>query len=267
MNIYKMNSYFEVIQTILLENKTTYGYKAKLAETIGIQRSYLSAFLQKKVHFTLEQIEKLSRFLRLSEAELEFLIDLYNRDRAGTTQLKAYYEKKINRVKNESKDFSNRFKQDSLDEAKQELYYSHWAYSAIHMMITIPNFQDVKSISQRLGLAQTVVLQILTDLEKLNLAQKNGPRWVATQNSLHLSKDSIYNTSNHNQWRQRAVANTLNKSSNANSIHYTALYSLSLQDVNVLRELILDYIDKTRKIVYSSNEEEVVCFNCDLFMI
>jgi hypothetical protein len=92
--------------------------------------------------------------------------------------------------------------------------------------------------------------------------QKDGS-WQTTKKSLHLSRDSIFSFNNNNNWRQRAQSLAVQK--NSENIHYTGVYSLSLDDLERLRQMVLDFIDQTRNLVVASAEEEVVCFTCDVF--
>lgn len=84
MEVFKAKSYISFIKKQINDNHSVYGYKAKLAEAMGAQRSYLSQILNEKVHITLEQAERLSRYWRLTSLESEYFLDLVSFDKAGS---------------------------------------------------------------------------------------------------------------------------------------------------------------------------------------
>lgn len=267
MSLFVHESYIDIIQKYISDNHKIYGYKSQLADKIGVQRSYFSAVLNKKVHLTDVHIERLCRFWSLTEVETDFFFDLFNRDKAGSKELQEFYTRKILKHKQQSANLSKRFKKDDLLEQQQTIYYSNWIYSAVHMLTTIPEYQTLAAITQKLNLSSTVLHKVLTELVEIKLVEYVKGRWISKNNNVHLSSKSVFNSINHNNWRQRAVLNST--SSNLyvdNSVHYTALYTMSTADAINLKNLLFDFIDQSRKMVEKSKEEDLVCFSCDLFV-
>jgi len=254
----------DYIKDNINNNETTYGYKAKLADVIGIQRSYLSLILSNKANLTLEQAERLTRFWKLNAVETECFIDMVNRDKAGTAELKTFYNNKLAALRKSTNTLSQRFNTKSITLEAQSMYYSSWLYSAVHILLTTPEYNDIQKISQRLATSIEVVTRIIKDLETIGLIKKEKNKWVLTTMAIHLGNNSAFNSINHSNWRQRGI---IDSQQNNLGLHYTAVYSLSLHDMEKIKSLILELIEKTRQIVPKSKEEEVVCFTCDFFQI
>jgi hypothetical protein len=69
----------------------------------------------------------------------------------------------------------------------------------------------------------------------------------------------------HANWRQRALLKT--QIPQSETIHYTALHTLSRKDIVKLKTLANQFIQESRDLVRPSKEEELVCITLDLFTV
>lgn len=268
MSLFGTLDYKDYLRTHIEKNADEYGYKSKLADAGGFQKSFLSQVLNSHVHFTPEHALRLAQFWDLSSKEREYFLELVHYGRAGSPELSQYLREKLLKLKKESEHLGKRFAQPALavPEDLAAIYYSSWHYSAIHILITIPQFRTVARIAKRLSLSEAIIKTSLKQLQSLELVEKDAQdNWKATNKSLHIPKDSIFNTINNNNWRQRSQTDS--QQLNTQSIHYTGIYSLSVTDFERLREITFELIDKSRQMVIASPEEELVCFTCDLFSV
>ncbi|MCB0385643.1 MAG: hypothetical protein KDD43_09635, partial [Bdellovibrionales bacterium] len=79
------------------------------------------------------------------------------------------------------------------------------------------------------------------------------------------SKSSYLNNLNHSLWRQKISHGLLTPHNR--DFHYTALYTLSREDMEVLQQMLVEFVDATRKLVAPSREEEMVSLCCDLIRV
>lgn len=263
MNILSFNSYRDVLIEKIRENKAIYGYKARLAEAALCQRPYLSQVLATRAHLTPEQALRLCTYWHLNAQETRYFMALVNRDRSGSAELRDYHDHTLKQLRAESETLSKRYSQDDLPTDEQAVYYSSWLYSALHMLISVPEYQTPSRLTGRLGVPLKSVSLGLSQLAALGLAKESQGRWTATKKVVHVSNKSLFNVLNHSNWRHRAVLDAAQCS--PGSIHYTAIYSLSLKDKARLKNLLLELIDKSRAIVEPSKEEDVVCMAFDFF--
>lgn len=252
-------------------NNNIRGYQTRLAKVANIHTSYLSKVLGRSVHLTIDQALLMGEFWHLSQEEKEYLIILVSFSRAATLTLKNVLQKQIDTYKKNHEDLSKRIKNSkTLSSEKQSLYYSLWYYSAIHMLIMIPEFQTVEKISLRLQINSSVVLESLSFLQEMGLVLKDGPRWKAIENNLHLSNSEIFSNLYHANWRQRTAFHLLNNLTNMvqkEELHFSSLYAISKNDFSQIKSQFLDLIEKSRAVAQKSPEEDVYFFSIDAFKI
>ncbi|MDX9732051.1 MAG: TIGR02147 family protein, partial [Bdellovibrionales bacterium] len=140
------------------ETKFTKGLKIKLARHIGCQPSYLSQVLNGDPNFTLEQATLLNDFFNHGKTEAKYFLLLLQHERAGTKRLKDFFIEEIEALREERFNLKKRLPDtEELPASTRHNYYSSWYYSAIHIMLSIPEFQSVTAISQRLRLPPSLV--------------------------------------------------------------------------------------------------------------
>lgn len=172
----------------------------------------------------------------------------------------------MQQIKKKKENLANRFKKPRLaDNQHESLYYSSWIGSALHVITSIPTLQTEEKIGERLKLPLELVRENLSLLSSLGAVKKQGDLWTATQRSLHLPNESPLIAMHHANWRMKAALDA--QYGDNGSLHYTAIHALSRKDIERIKEVILACLDQMRSIVEPSPEEEVICFNCDLFKI
>ncbi len=268
MNIFSTFDYKKFLRAQVDAHGSEYGYKSKLAEAAGCQKSFFSQVLNSHVHLTPEQALGLAKYWKLLPRERDYFLGLVNYGRAGTEELANHLKEKLVELKRETENLTKRYSSPNLSARTDfaAIYYSSWHYAAIHILVTIPQFQTPPKIAKRLHLPDSFVLEVLRQLQKIEVVtKKSDGSWQATSKSLHIGRDSVFNSMNHAHWRQRASESSLQNK--PESVHYTGVYSMSLDDLTKLRETIFELIDRSRQLVAPSPEEELVCMNCDLFVV
>jgi uncharacterized protein (TIGR02147 family) len=268
MNVFSTYDYKKFLAAQIESHRDEYGYKSKLADAAGCQKSFFSQVVNAHVHLTPEHALGLANYWKLNQREREYFLELVNYGRAGTKDLGDYIKEKLISLRKENEHLGKRYSQPNLSVPNDlaAVYYSSWHYSAIHILLTIPQYQTPAKVAKRLHLPEPYVVEILRQLQALELVTKHQDgSWRASKKSLHLPKDSVFNSVNNSNWRQRATESSFRGGSD--HIHYTGVYSLSVDDLAKLRELIFETIDRSRQIVGPSSEEELVCMSCDLFVV
>jgi uncharacterized protein (TIGR02147 family) len=267
INLFNMLDYVDVIKFHINSNENqVYGYKAKLAQAAACQRSYLSQVLAGQTHFTLEHSIRVCKFWNYRKVDTDYFINLVEYNRAGSQELKEYFYAKLILIRDEQENLSKRIQdKEILPQEKAAIFYSNWQYMAIMILITIPSFRTTVAISQRLSLKEEIVVRVLEQLSELGLVVKNGVDWLACKNTIHVPRNSPFNSLNHANWRNIAVQNAF--LSKTEDVHYTSVCSISKSDVNQIKDLVFKLIDKSREIIGPSAEEEIYCLTCDWFKV
>lgn len=265
MKVLEHNSYRELINEAL-KQKLGHGAKVKLADALNCNPGYISQVLSSnKIDFSPENIIKISHFLELDSTEEEYLLALLHWERSGSVELKKYWEKKIKALKKENSIVEKQIKQISqeLSENAKSIYYSHWAYSAIHMVVSIDKFKSSEEIAKRLGISIHLSSRVVQFLEEHHLITISGRYFEIGKTRIHLKPDSPLIKSHHQNFRQKAMVSLENE--NEFDLHYSAVLTLSNKDAVKIRQMILNFISDKEKILTTSPNEEIIGLNLDIF--
>lgn len=263
MNVYQHQSYKKFLVD-LIENDFTSsrGKRKMMAEAGNCQVSHVTHVLSGEGHFSPEQLEGIARFFGLGNDEIEFLLLLLGLARAGTTSLKNFYSQLIeNKLKSRS-ELKGRLKiPDSMAKADEAIYYSSWLYGAVHVMLSIPDLQTKEALSQALSLSLARSEEILSFLIKTGLCKKEGNRYKLLRPLLHLEKSSPLISKHHANWRMKALQSLENM--DEEKLHYSSVFTLSKNDFTKVREILMESLAQSLKVIKDSPEEvpAVICLD------
>lgn len=261
-SVFSFRDYKDFLKSRMKER----GQIARLAEAAGCHRSYFSQVLHSHVQLTPEQALGLGEHWGLSRAELDYFCLLVDHARAGSPRLRARLEKRLEELRRDQENLGERFKTRAVEPGERELlYYSSWQMAAVHVIVSIPRFQTAEAIAERLGLPLARVHATLEALERHGFTQRKGRKWTLGTGDVHIPKRSLLNSVNHANWRTQAVARS--QDPEGKGVHYTSVASMSVKDFEAIKAEILALIDRSRKTIAASPEEELVCMTCDFFPV
>lgn len=264
--IYSYDDYKIYLKDKIKENKHVRGYKTSLARAAQCQQSFLSHVLHSEVHITPDHAYGLSQFWNFTSLEKEYFLLIVNLGRVVSPSYKKYLLERRNEIRAQQADITKRMKSKSIDSTEtQSIYYSSWLWAALHFMVTIPKYQNAKAMAERLHVPLATVNEHLIKLKELGIIYEESGNWKTSHLEIHLPKNSYMTSMNHSHWRNKAILDCQNASSEG--LHYSALYTLSRKDYEVLRTHFLKQIEDYAKIVRKSPEEEIVVFTTDLFKL
>lgn len=258
--------YKDFIKSRIAAAHPSRGYVGVMAKAAGCQRSYLSQALNSSVHLTPDHAFALSRFFQLNDLETKYFLLLVDHARCGSAGLRKHLQEQMDQIRESQKNLSRRLKTTTTSGEDHGVYYSSWHWQAIHYATTIKTLQTAEAIAQRLLLPKSLVVICLNQLITMGLVVFENGRFRHKGDDLHLHSRSRWISIHHNNWRQRAVLNS-QVESEKHSIHYSSVFSMSRKDFLRLHEETLRFIEHGRQIIGPSNEEELFCFNTDLFEI
>lgn len=263
-DVFQFKNYKTYINTRLDEAGARSGQRAKMAREMGVQSSYLSQVLHGHPDLTLEQAFRANAFFEHDSSESHYFLLLVQKDRAGTTDLKNYFQKQIVDLLLEREKIKNRLNQTTvLSEEIQSRYYSSWDYVGVHMALSVPQLRTPKILSQSLGLPLARVEKILDFLVQNGLAQVQGREYTIGSTHLHLGSDSAFIHQHHTNWRLECMRRLANLNQEG-QLNYSAVFSISKKDYLRLRENLMRVIQENLAVVKPSEDEMIVCQLIDL---
>lgn len=246
------------------QGSKAHGLKSKLALAAQVSSTLMSLILKGEKSMSLEQAILLTEFLAMNELETEYFMALVELDRAGTPKLKDRVLKKLKTLHQQSKQVSSRLKKDlELSEENKAVYYSNWIYVAIRNLTAIERFQNPKAISERLNLPQKLVIEALDFLVANQLCRQTADGYTYGPASVLVPRESPFVNQHHHNWRQKSLETmSLRKDSD---LFITVPVSLSPEDAEKIKSILLTSFESTMKIVKPSPSEKVFCLNIDWF--
>jgi uncharacterized protein (TIGR02147 family) len=266
ISIYDYNDYREYLRQVIGQNKHIRGFQAQMAKAAPCQSSYLSQVLHSNVQLTPDQALGIANYCGLSELESDYFVNLVSLARATSSNYRSFILRRLKELKGKGRDFGSRVQSDVIPNGETDFtYYSAWYWIAIHMIVGIPRYQTVKSISERLRLSEPFIEGCLQKLRSLNLVQKKGNFWIRNLNNIHLSKNSPFVAVHHNNWRTKAAMNAVQ--GGEDSFHYSVVYTMSVEDFERVKSRLQDFIVETRKDIETSEDQELVAISLDCYRI
>lgn len=266
MDIYSQKNYRAVLKD-WIQNKVGRGGQKRLADAAGCLPSYLSQVLGGTAELTPDQAYGMTVVMELNKDEADFMMQLVQRDRASSKLYREHLSRKLEETGKKKQQLSEKLTPGRVISGEdQARYYAAWYYPAIHTLASIPEFQTIKALEQRLNLSREVLDKAIEDLERMELIRRDGSKVTPLAKNIHAASTSALNFSYHTVWR--AIGNQrMQELPAGRNVHYTALYSLSKTDAQKLKSMMTDFIQRTRDVVGPSAEETAVCLTCDVFEI
>lgn len=241
------------------------GLLSRMAEAIGVQRSYLSRVTSDKHQLTADQTFKLTRYLNFSDPEQDYFMTLVEFDKASDGGLREHLKKRLHSLKEAQESKVKGNQRPELNELPDILYFSSWKWTAIHFLTSIQEFQSPQSIANKLKLPEKEVRQGLELLLKKNYVKKLGDRWIYQGGEYHLKKDSGLVLINHQNWRLKAVRDAEDFSKE--SLHYTLLHTVSKKAIPKIKEILLKAIEEANAQLKGGPDEDLVAILIDYFVV
>lgn len=154
---------------------------------------------------------------------------------------------------------------DSLNSQEEAQYYSSWQFSAVHVLLSIPEFQTRDAISKKLELSLERVDKILSFLEEAGLCKKEGQSHQITRPLLHLDKWSPLISKHHTNWRLKSIL-SLDKEGE-DDLHYSSVFTLSMNDYSCVKEILTNALADSFNIISKSPEKDTAVICLDLFKL
>jgi len=264
--IYDFKDYRSYLKIKLATSGETRGLRTRVASLLNTKPSFVTQVLSGKNNLTPEHCPIINEMLGHNLDESHFFILQVLHARAGTRALEDFYSSQIIEVLDKRKNISERLKtSETLSPAHQAIYYSKWQYAAIHLLSSIPQFQSISSIAQRLKLSTSMISEGVEKLIELGLLSIENGKLKITEKRILLKKDSPWISQMHSNYRLRAIDSFSEPLKN--DFHYSMGVSLSKKDYEKIREKILHWIEDLDPLIRESKEEEAYCILIDLFQM
>jgi uncharacterized protein (TIGR02147 family) len=264
-SIWGFTSYVEFLKA-RLTGRENRGRLSRAGESLKVQRSYLSRVLAGELHITPDHAYGLTEFLGLTDDERDYFLTLVEQERASSASYREFQKRRANELRLRYESIDERTQRKALVQMERDVeYFSAWHWSAIHFLTSVPQNQSASSISDRLSLSPSIVAEVLNGLERRGYVKRSSDRWIYHSGEFHTPKEDPLTVIHHQNWRSRAVLDA--QMNRDDSLHFTAIQTMSRADFARIRRLMLNFISESSRIAGPSEPEDAIALTCDLFRI
>jgi uncharacterized protein (TIGR02147 family) len=246
--------------------KHGHGFRVKIAECMRCEPGYVSHVLKGRGHFSIEQAEALSGLLNHTPDEFTYFILMVEFARAGTKRLKEHKLKQMNTIVQKRLELKNKIATElPFGVASQATYFSHWHYTAVHVLVSIPEFKTKERLLSRLRISSKRLGEVLDFLVQTGLVVSDSSGYRVGNTRVHLPPESPLVARNHAVWRHQAMS-AIDENSDRD-FHYTGVMTMSEKDALKVREIYFRAILEMNSIVKESKDEAALVITLDFFHI
>ncbi len=268
IDLFQYNDYKEFLNDKLDElDNGGRGSRSALSRSIGCHTAYTAQVLRGEAQFSNEQAEGINDFLGHTDEQGDYFLLLVQLGKAGSIKLQNRLLRQIQQSQKSRVTLKNRLKIEShLSEHAQSTYYSSWVYGAVHAAVSLKDCRTPDRIANRLGLSTKQCADILDFLLTSGILDE-GPHndFIIGKKQIHLGSDSPMISRHHINWRLKAMQSIERDATEG--LHYTSVVSLSKSDFEMIKEILIQTIQKVKPIIKDSAEEELASFALDFFRI
>jgi hypothetical protein len=268
MNIFEAKNHLEFIFSALVEDKAKIprGKIAQVAKYLRCHPSYFSQILRSKSFLNHEQAIQLCQFFAMNEEESEFFINLLDRDRAGSLQVKAHFDRLLARKLKERYSLQKREplmgKLSSEDEA---LFVQSINHALVHAALHLPEMYQKKQLSRFLRLPEAEVLRSLNLLKRVEVADCLKQKWRATKTNFTIGRENPLGNLAHIHWRLKTIHQLQEGRRTEDHTHISSVYCIAKKDVENIRNLLLNNLVKVRREMVNSVSERMFALCLDFY--
>lgn len=266
MLVWEFQNYREYLVAKLGPEGRRSGARKELAAAIQVHTTYVSQVLKGKAEFSLEQGEATNGHFGHTEDEGEYFLLLLLKERAGTTKLRARFESKIRKMRENRLNISQRLStENSITEKDREKFYSSAIYGATHVLCSLPQYRSIEALAEVLQLPRQRVTGIAEFLVGIGVLRQDNNMLLPGPKHVHLSNDSELVLKHHTNWRLHAV-NSL-QFLDKEDLHYSACLSISHEGAFIVKEALLETLKRVVDIVGKSKVETGYVLNFDFYKL
>lgn len=240
----------------------------RLAEAVGIQKSYLSKVLNERADFNSDQLYLIGDFFQWTEEQMKFALLLLEFDRSSVQTRKKLLREEIEKIQHKHVQIKEVISAPSLDSHQEffhEYYLNPWV-QIVHIGLSIPRYAtNIQLLAEDLHLPESMVGEAVKLLLKRNILREiNGKGLEIIIQQIHLSKDSLVFKAWQTQIRLIALQR-LQSAPQKTDYSFNVVFSADEPTRKKLQAEILALLKKAEAQVQDAAEKDIFFLGLDYF--
>ena len=266
-NIFYFKDYRKIVKNLVFHrnqigDKLTYQ---KLAEMIGVQKSYLSQVLAGRAHFSADQIYLLCEAFHLDSEQQTYLQLLLDYEKSGVSKRKSQLAERIKKMQSEKQSPEKQLEAPEVRfESFSDEYFINAMIQKVHLGLEIEHFsQNPQDLRAQLGLSTERFTSIIETLQRMGLVEYRNGRYKARNTHYNLSKESPIYQAWVSQQRTLFFQRYLQLSTQQ-AFTYTVTFSATEATRQELEKQFMDFLKSAEKSVIGAPAKRLYQMNFDL---
>lgn len=271
MDVFSYDSYRLCLRDAIDARKTfnrSTSY-ARLADSVGIKRSYLSSAIHGRADLNADQLFNLCERLNMSRSESDYLLLLREIEKCQVPKRRSQLEEQRHKIKEEelkSEKHLGRKEIAPTDLNYTEYFSTPWC-PTVHMFLTVPKYADrLDLIAERLRISRDEVNHALGVLERCRLLRLTGTGIELLSEFLHVPSDSYLSRVYATAFRLKAIEYQQQRT-NEEDYFFTSSFSASVALRREIKSKFLEFLQWLGPKVESAPPDDVFHVNFDLFRL
>lgn len=260
--IYSYEDYRLYITAMLDSELFGRGSRQRLAQFIECQPSFISQVLSGKNELSLEHAHKMNVFFNHSTPDAQYFMLMVLLSKAGTFELQKFLREQMRDVRDQQMQIHKVVQKGELHQDDVLYYYSNWLCISVHMLATIPKYQDPKELQRKLGASDHEFMETINFLSRTELIQIVGGRIEVGEAHVHLKKTSPHAQSATVLTRLKVLDKL--KLSDPRAVNFTSNFTISQKAYADLKKRILDFVVELDEHIQRDEPEQFCTLVLDL---
>ncbi|RYZ78077.1 MAG: TIGR02147 family protein, partial [Proteobacteria bacterium] len=268
MDVFNSKNYRTIIKTwIGNQPKNGHGQLTKLAGVLSVPTSVMSLVLSGTRDLNPDQSYLVAEYMSLSQAATEYFVTLVLHERASNFKYRAFLEKRLKELKQQSLIVSKRVTKDTaLSKEDQYIFYSSWAFSVVRLKSSLGSGITLAALKTELNISTVRLTGIVEFLLSRGLVIQEKNVFRVGPQITWLDHRSPMISQHHTNWRAKAIERA--GEITEEELMLTAPFSCRAEDFAIIREKIVKLMTEMSEIVKKTEAPDTVAyFGADLFKV
>lgn len=257
------DDYRTLIRETTLERKKNLGQHfsfQSVAKACRVPKTYLSTVLRGNGHLNSEQVFLACDYLGMTEFETDFVLTLYELQRAVVPKRKKFLAERLLKLRNNASLTEKHIhakKPETNGTANIDHYYLDPLVQIIHIALTCPNYAaNIDALALALQLPKERVSQIISQLCRMGLVELTKQGCRVTEENLHLSREShIYPA--HRRLIRMAALEKFDRNASPHDYSFAAVFTANQEGREKIQAEFLKFLKKAQAVSTTTNSAEV----------
>ena len=275
MELFQTLNHRKILKDLVAKSLNAKGYRltfSDLAQTIGVQKTYVSRVMAEQACWNADQAFQIGEFFKLSSDEATYYALLVEMERTGLGKRRAQLLEKVKHLRQIHLRSEKSVQQATQIAAPTQSsttaeYFSDPYHSIVHVYLSLPKFRkNMSRLAEELGLSLSYLKGILRRLESLNVLRYDSKNDVVTLTEARIHSPGGSPLVFGQQLLFRALAmDRMQRCPAARRNNFNVVFTADPSVQESIWGEFLEFLKKVEELANTSTAKEIFYLQFDLF--